>query len=69
MRNARNRGHTMGVAAEILDDVLRSAEGRLGIDDPFALPQRGQIIGEGLRIAQRLDLAEKLEFALSVGFL
>jgi hypothetical protein len=28
-------GHAMGIAGEVLDDVLRSAEGSLGVDDPF----------------------------------
>lgn len=33
--------HAMGVAAEILDDMERSAEGGLGVDHPFRVAERG----------------------------
>jgi hypothetical protein len=36
----------MSVARQIVKDVLGSAEGRLGIDDPFLPEQRAQESGE-----------------------
>jgi len=35
-------GDAMGVAAQIIDDLLGTAKGRLGIDDPLAAAQRSQ---------------------------
>ena len=33
--------HPMRVPRQVPEHLLRSGEGRLGIDDPFGLPQRG----------------------------
>ena len=35
-------GNPVGIAAEIVEDLLRSCQGCLGVDDPFLLPQRRQ---------------------------
>src|SRR5438309_414241 len=59
----------MRVAAQILQDVLRSAEGSLGINHPFALAKRRYVTGESLRVAQRLQIPEELEFSGGVRFL
>ena len=42
----------MRVATEILEDVLRTAERLLGVDDPIGCSQRRQVSGEGLRLLQ-----------------
>jgi hypothetical protein len=36
----------VGIATEIAQRVFRSAEGRLGIDDPVVTEQRSQPCGE-----------------------
>ncbi len=42
--------HPMGVAAEVVEDLLGTAEGALGVDDPGGLPQRARqrLDGSGL---------------------
>jgi len=35
-------GDAVGIAPEVLEDLLRAGEGRLGIDDPVVLAERGQ---------------------------
>ena len=41
-------GHAVGVTAEIAQDMFRSAEGRLGIDEPLLLAQlRDQLLEPG----------------------
>ena len=59
----------MGVASQILQHVLRSAKGGLGVNHPFAFAERSQITGEGLRVAQRFQIAEELELTGGVSFL
>ena len=44
-------GHAMGVAAEILQHVLRSAKGGLGVDHPFLVFEGLQVASEDLWIA------------------
>ena len=44
-------GDAVGVAAEILQDVLGSAEGGFGVDHPFLLLERRQVTGKGDGIA------------------
>src|SRR6202140_4616437 len=56
-------GHAMGIAAQVLQHVLRSAKGSLGVNPPVLLFQRSQITGEGWRVAQRFEIAEELELA------
>src|ERR1017187_3335233 len=47
--------------------MLRSAEGGLGVDYPFLVPERGQVTGKSGRIAEWSEVAEELEFTGSVG--
>jgi hypothetical protein len=35
-------GHTMGVAGQIVQDVLRAAERRLGVHDPILAKERAE---------------------------
>jgi hypothetical protein len=43
-------GDTVSVASDVVEDVLRAGEWRLGIDDPFGLLQRFQIVDKFLRV-------------------
>jgi len=40
-------GDAMGVGAEIAQDMLRSSEGWLGVDDPVVTEEQAQPGGEG----------------------
>lgn len=60
-------GDAVGITAEILQYVLGSAKGRLGIDDPLAFAERSQIAGEELWVGKVLEVAKKLEFTGNVG--
>src|SRR5271166_714374 len=51
----------MGVAREIAQDFLRSAEWALAVDHPVCVPQRRQIGGECSRIDKPSVLAEELQ--------
>ena len=66
---AVGNGHAMSVAAEIFQDVQRSAKGRFGINHPFLVMERSQVAGKGGGVAERCQIAEELEFAggISVG--
>ena len=54
-------GDAMGVGAEIAQHMFRSAEGRLGVDDPVVAEQYPQPSSEGARISQRQKLAVELK--------
>ena len=45
--------HAMSVAGEIVEHVVGTAEGGLGIHHPLGLRGRGEIGGEGVGVAQR----------------
>ena len=51
----------MRVAAEVFQRLLRAAERRLGVDNPFALAQRREEGLKGSLFLQRFDFAEKPE--------
>ena len=53
----------MGVAAEIGQHLLRPAEGRLGVDDPFEATDFGQQAGEGIGLCQVGEIAEEAQAA------
>src|SRR5665811_1813311 len=61
-------GHAVGVASQILEHVLRSAKGGLGINHPFAFAEWSQVTGEGWRVAERFEVAEELELTSGIGF-
>ena len=48
----------MGVAAEIGQHLSGTAEGRLGIDDPFDAPEVAQAAGEGGGLREPGKIAE-----------
>src|ERR1700722_13239788 len=60
-------GDTMGIAADVIEDLLGSGKGRLGIDDPFLLSQRFEISSEGMALTQLLQGGEELEFTAVEG--
>jgi hypothetical protein len=56
-------GDAMGVGAEIAQHVFRSAEGRLGVDDPVMAEEYAQPCCEGTRLGKRQEVAVELERA------
>jgi hypothetical protein len=61
-------GGAMGVAGEIGQHALGSAERRLGVDDEGALAQRAQPLGEGAGVCEREEIAKEAEFTATEGF-
>src|ERR1700723_870470 len=53
--------HPMGIAAEIVEHLLRAAEGSLRVDDPFYLTQRSQMGSEGRRFGERREVSEEAQ--------
>ena len=52
-------GDTMGITRQVLQDVIRPTEWRLGIHNPILLKQRSQESIEVALICQRQTLTEK----------
>ena len=59
-------GHAVGVAAEVAQDMGRTAEGRLGIDEPFLVSQTGSQFLEPGRIAEIGGRTSAVEEVLAV---
>ena len=57
----------MGVAREIAENLLGPAEGRLGVDDPVDLSQRGEAQGERLRLREGGEPVAELQLAAPEG--
>ncbi len=53
----------VGVAADVVHHLLRTGEGRLGVDDPFHIAYGIEMPAETLRVSNSLEGREKLEFA------
>jgi hypothetical protein len=49
----------VGIAGQVLQQVLGPAQGSLGLDDPFFPKQSAQEGCEGLLLGQRLTLAKE----------
>jgi hypothetical protein len=62
-------GDAMGIATEIAQRVLWSAEGGLGIDDPVVAGQRSKPCGEAARLRQWCEVAVEGEPVLVEGAL
>src|SRR5271163_3088248 len=62
-------GDAVGVATEIAQRVFRSAEGRLGINDPVVAEQRSKPCGEEARLRQWCEVAVEGEPVLVEGAL
>ena len=54
-------GDAMGVASQIMQDVLGPAEGWLGIDDPVLLIERAQEDGEAPPVVKWRALTEEAQ--------
>jgi len=54
-------GDAMGVAAEIGQHLPWTAEGRLGVDNPFPAASPGEQEGEGIRLCQVGEIAEEIQ--------
>jgi len=57
-------GDAVGVAGQVLENVFRSAERRLGIDDPILHEELSQETPEAFRCCEFLKRAMELELAL-----
>ena len=66
-QSAVGDGDAVGVAAEIAQRVFRSAEGRLGIDDPVVAEQGSEPCGEGPWFRQCCEVTVERELVLVEG--
>src|SRR5579863_10249589 len=55
--------HTMGVASDVVQHLLRSGKGPFGIDDPFGSSHRRQVKDERAAIPEIFQGGEELQFA------
>ena len=62
-------GHSVRVAADIVHDLLRPSERWLGVDDPFRVSQRIEMIEESLPILERLKRSEEVQLVGVEGLL
>ena len=51
--------HPVGIAAEIGQHGLGTAEGRFGVDHPFRFAERGEPLREGISLRQPFEIAEE----------
>ena len=56
-------GDAMGVAADVVEHLLRTRKRRFRVDDPFSLPGRLQMIGKATRLRQGLECPGEPELA------
>ncbi len=57
-------GHSMGIAAEVMENVLRATEGPFAIDAPILAEQLPEEAGESFRLSQRQEVAVETELAI-----
>jgi hypothetical protein len=57
-------GDAMGIASEVTQHMMRSAEGWLGVDDPVLTEQWTQEGAEGFLVFERLERSGENELAL-----
>lgn len=62
-------GDAVCISAEIGKHLVRAAEWRLCLDDPFDAARTCEVAGEGLVIVEIRQLVEETEFAASKGIL
>src|SRR5262249_2613246 len=60
-------GNTMSVGTEILQDVLGSAEGWFGVDDPIFAEQRTQPGSEELGMGKRCEFSGQVQLTVFEG--
>ena len=64
---AVGNGDAMSIGAEITQHMFRSAEGRLGVDDPVVAEQYSQPCAEGVWLGKRQQAAVELELTSMEG--
>ena len=62
-------GHAVRVSAHIVEDLLGTGKGALGIDYPVPLFQVCAMLGEGGRVTQGLHTPQKPKFSGIEGLL
>ena len=60
-------GDAMGIASEIMQDVLGSTKGGLGVDDPVLLKQGAQEGLERLGVGERQTVSEERQLLVAKG--
>jgi len=60
-------GDTMGIATEILQDILGSAEGWFGVDDPISAEERTQPGGVELGMGERREFSGHVQLTALEG--
>ena len=60
-------GHAVGIAAEILQDVLGSTEGWFGVDDPVFAEERTQPGSEELGMGEGCEFSGQVQLAVREG--
>lgn len=62
-------GYSMRVATEVMENMLRAAEGPLAVDHPFVAEELPDEREEVFRLSQRPELAVETELAIREGAL
>ena len=62
-------GDAVGVAAEVVEDLVGAGEGALGVDDPLGLAEGLEVACEGVGVVERGQGVAELEPAGVVGLL
>src|ERR1035441_5578370 len=62
-------GDAVGVACQVVEHILRSAEGAFAVDDPLLTKERSQERGKSLLRGQRAEATGEHELALLKGVL
>ena len=62
-------GDAVGVAPEVVENLLGPGEGALGVDDPLGLAERLEVAGEGVGVIERGEGVAELEPAGAEGLL
>ena len=56
-------GDPVGVAAEVVEDLFGTGEGRLGVDHPLGLAGGSEMLGEAPRVGEGLQPAGETQAA------
>ncbi len=60
-------GHPMGIATEIVENLLRAAEGWFAVDHPVLVKQLPQERGENFGLGEKFEIAVETELTLGEG--
>ena len=59
--------YTVRIAAQVSQDLLRSAEGWLGVDDPFDVFESGKMLVKGVRLSEVSEVTEEAQYTCVKG--